>query len=228
MGMQDNVGTIGVVGLAGSKQQGEHTGRTAPHTPLHFCPTFPASTLASWCMLRLVSCIVRGVVAAASSRATYFPTQSAADLRPLLARWFHSSCAARMPTVGVNRDRLFEKLGKVYTDEQFEDLCFEYGIELDDVVRGQFARICLPLLPYLHACKLLLACVPWGGGKGATSSATEAAAAAAPATALRTSAPATPLRTPTSALYTAPRRRQRRRWCARSSTRGQTRSKVTH
>eukprot|EP00198_Chlamydomonas_reinhardtii_P009784 XP_001699121.1 predicted protein [Chlamydomonas reinhardtii] len=38
-----------------------------------------------------------------------------------------------MPTVGVNRDKLFEKLGKVYTDEEFDHLCFEYGIELDDV-----------------------------------------------------------------------------------------------
>ncbi|KAG2429166.1 hypothetical protein HYH02_014101 [Chlamydomonas schloesseri] len=38
-----------------------------------------------------------------------------------------------MPTVGVNRDKLFEKLGRVYTDEEFDQLCFEYGIELDDV-----------------------------------------------------------------------------------------------
>lgn len=38
-----------------------------------------------------------------------------------------------MPTVGVNRDKLFEKLGRVYTDEEFDHLCFEYGIELDDV-----------------------------------------------------------------------------------------------
>eukprot|EP00195_Chlamydomonas_chlamydogama_P013016 CAMPEP_0202900502 /NCGR_PEP_ID=MMETSP1392-20130828/11868_1 /ASSEMBLY_ACC=CAM_ASM_000868 /TAXON_ID=225041 /ORGANISM="Chlamydomonas chlamydogama, Strain SAG 11-48b" /LENGTH=638 /DNA_ID=CAMNT_0049586901 /DNA_START=124 /DNA_END=2041 /DNA_ORIENTATION=+ len=38
-----------------------------------------------------------------------------------------------MPTVGVNRDKLFEKLGRTYTDEEFDQLCFEYGIELDDV-----------------------------------------------------------------------------------------------
>eukprot|EP00879_Flechtneria_rotunda_P032053 GHRR01035203.1.p1 GENE.GHRR01035203.1~~GHRR01035203.1.p1 ORF type:complete len:572 (+),score=172.97 GHRR01035203.1:80-1795(+) len=38
-----------------------------------------------------------------------------------------------MPVVGVNRDRLFEALGRKYTDEQFDQLCFEYGIELDDV-----------------------------------------------------------------------------------------------
>ena len=38
-----------------------------------------------------------------------------------------------MPTVSVGRDNLFKELGKVYTDEEFEDLCFEFGIELDDV-----------------------------------------------------------------------------------------------
>ncbi|KAK9278106.1 hypothetical protein L1049_027664 [Liquidambar formosana] len=38
-----------------------------------------------------------------------------------------------MPTVSVGRDRLFEALGKTYTQEEFEDLCFQFGIELDDV-----------------------------------------------------------------------------------------------
>ncbi|GAB4814215.1 hypothetical protein N2152v2_001261 [Parachlorella kessleri] len=38
-----------------------------------------------------------------------------------------------MPVVSVHRDKLFEALGRVYTEEEFEDLCFEYGIELDDV-----------------------------------------------------------------------------------------------
>mmetsp|Transcript_25811 Transcript_25811/g.55292 ORF Transcript_25811/g.55292 Transcript_25811/m.55292 type:complete len:614 (-) Transcript_25811:278-2119(-) len=38
-----------------------------------------------------------------------------------------------MPTVSVVRDELFRELGKTYTDEEFEDLCFEFGIELDDV-----------------------------------------------------------------------------------------------
>jgi phenylalanyl-tRNA synthetase beta chain len=39
-----------------------------------------------------------------------------------------------MPTVSVARDRLFERFGRTYTDEQFEELCFDFGIELDDVV----------------------------------------------------------------------------------------------
>ena len=38
-----------------------------------------------------------------------------------------------MPTVGLNRDDLFERLGKTYTQEEFELLCFEFGVELDDV-----------------------------------------------------------------------------------------------
>lgn len=38
-----------------------------------------------------------------------------------------------MPTVGVYRDDLFARLGKDYSQEEFELLCFEFGIELDDV-----------------------------------------------------------------------------------------------
>ncbi|KAI3460664.1 hypothetical protein Pfo_017327 [Paulownia fortunei] len=43
-----------------------------------------------------------------------------------------------MPTVSVGRDRLFQALGRTYSkqlcsEEEFEDLCFKFGIELDDV-----------------------------------------------------------------------------------------------
>ncbi|KAJ0081802.1 hypothetical protein Patl1_11970 [Pistacia atlantica] len=38
-----------------------------------------------------------------------------------------------MPTVSVGRDRLYAALGKEYTQKEFEDLCFRFGIELDDV-----------------------------------------------------------------------------------------------
>ncbi|XP_061574753.1 phenylalanine--tRNA ligase beta subunit [Cololabis saira] len=38
-----------------------------------------------------------------------------------------------MPTVGVKRDLLFEALGKTYTDEEFDELCFEFGLELDEI-----------------------------------------------------------------------------------------------
>jgi phenylalanyl-tRNA synthetase beta chain len=38
-----------------------------------------------------------------------------------------------MPTVSVKRDNLFTLLGRTYTDEEFDELCFEFGIELDDI-----------------------------------------------------------------------------------------------
>ena len=39
-----------------------------------------------------------------------------------------------MPTISVNRDLLFKNIGKTYSDKEFDELCFEFGIELDDVV----------------------------------------------------------------------------------------------
>uniref|UniRef100_A0AAX7U4U9 Phenylalanine--tRNA ligase beta subunit n=1 Tax=Astatotilapia calliptera TaxID=8154 RepID=A0AAX7U4U9_ASTCA len=38
-----------------------------------------------------------------------------------------------MPTVGVKRDLLFKALGRSYTDEEFDELCFEFGLELDEI-----------------------------------------------------------------------------------------------
>lgn len=38
-----------------------------------------------------------------------------------------------MPTVSVNRDMLNAALGKNYSDEEFDELCFEYGLELDEI-----------------------------------------------------------------------------------------------
>lgn len=38
-----------------------------------------------------------------------------------------------MPTLAVERDVLFEHLGRSYTDEEFDELCFEFGVELDEV-----------------------------------------------------------------------------------------------
>jgi len=39
-----------------------------------------------------------------------------------------------MPTVGVKRTLLFEALGQTFTEEEFDELCFEFGLELDEVV----------------------------------------------------------------------------------------------
>ncbi|XP_050069267.1 phenylalanine--tRNA ligase beta subunit [Anopheles maculipalpis] len=38
-----------------------------------------------------------------------------------------------MPTVGVKRDLLFKALGQTYTDDEFQKLCFEFGLELDEI-----------------------------------------------------------------------------------------------
>jgi len=40
-----------------------------------------------------------------------------------------------MPTIGVKKALLFDALGKVYTEEEFDELCFEFGLELDEVVK---------------------------------------------------------------------------------------------
>ncbi|KAK2582678.1 hypothetical protein KPH14_004952 [Odynerus spinipes] len=38
-----------------------------------------------------------------------------------------------MPTIGVKRDLLFKALGKTYSEDEFQNLCFQFGLELDDV-----------------------------------------------------------------------------------------------
>jgi phenylalanyl-tRNA synthetase beta chain len=38
-----------------------------------------------------------------------------------------------MPTVNVKRDLLMQKLGTNYSDEEFDELCFRFGIELDEI-----------------------------------------------------------------------------------------------
>nr|CAG4645431.1 EOG090X03QT [Lynceus sp. MCZ IZ 141354] len=38
-----------------------------------------------------------------------------------------------MPTISVQRDLLFTALGRTFTEEEFDELCFEFGIELDEV-----------------------------------------------------------------------------------------------
>ena len=46
-----------------------------------------------------------------------------------------------MPTVGVERDALFAALEQTYTEEEFEVLCFDFGVELDEVTsEAQMAR----------------------------------------------------------------------------------------
>ena len=40
---------------------------------------------------------------------------------------------ATMPTVAIERNALFTHLGRTYTDEEFDELCFEFGVELDEI-----------------------------------------------------------------------------------------------
>ncbi|GFV98051.1 phenylalanine--tRNA ligase beta subunit [Trichonephila clavipes] len=39
-----------------------------------------------------------------------------------------------MPTLSIKEELLFQKLGKRYSEEEFNELCFEFGLELDEVV----------------------------------------------------------------------------------------------
>ncbi|KAJ1422721.1 hypothetical protein B484DRAFT_398953 [Ochromonadaceae sp. CCMP2298] len=38
-----------------------------------------------------------------------------------------------MPNITLIRDHLFEAIGRTYTDEEFDELCFEFGVEVDGV-----------------------------------------------------------------------------------------------
>ncbi|KAK9470093.1 uncharacterized protein V1510DRAFT_383999 [Dipodascopsis tothii] len=47
-----------------------------------------------------------------------------------------------MPTVAVDKEDLYEALGRSYTTEEFDNLCFEFGIELDeDTSQGELAVV---------------------------------------------------------------------------------------
>jgi len=47
-----------------------------------------------------------------------------------------------MPTIGVNRDELLKALEEPnMTEEAFDELCFEFGVELDEVVKEDDGRI---------------------------------------------------------------------------------------
>lgn len=37
-----------------------------------------------------------------------------------------------MPTISVDKEDLYKAIGKTYTTEEFDELCFEFGIELDE------------------------------------------------------------------------------------------------
>lgn len=47
-----------------------------------------------------------------------------------------------MPNVNVLKNELFDKIGRKFTDQEFEDLCFQIGFELEigDAVEMQMTR----------------------------------------------------------------------------------------
>ena len=38
-----------------------------------------------------------------------------------------------MPTLSVKKSLLYEKVGKSFTDDEFDEICFQFGIELDEI-----------------------------------------------------------------------------------------------
>ncbi|AOA63852.1 Phenylalanine-tRNA synthetase subunit beta, cytoplasmic [Komagataella phaffii CBS 7435] len=45
-----------------------------------------------------------------------------------------------MPTVAVDKEDLYQLLGRSYTTEEFDELCFEFGIELDEDTTNDCAK----------------------------------------------------------------------------------------
>lgn len=46
-----------------------------------------------------------------------------------------------MPVVACDKEELFSRMGREYTQSEFEDLCFEYGIELDEVTSARKMKL---------------------------------------------------------------------------------------
>ena len=67
-------------------------------------------------------------------------TTASASSEPGKAHRISGSCIHKrtflqlpnMPTISVDKAALFEALGRSYTTEEFDELCFEFGIELDE------------------------------------------------------------------------------------------------
>ncbi|KAG6336688.1 hypothetical protein ID866_2395 [Astraeus odoratus] len=60
-----------------------------------------------------------------------------------------------MPTVPVDKADLFERLGKQYTTEEFDKLCFEYGLELDEDTTEEVEQAIKNGLPAERPYKLI-------------------------------------------------------------------------
>jgi phenylalanyl-tRNA synthetase beta chain len=56
-----------------------------------------------------------------------------------------------MPTISVDKVALYKALEKEYTTEEFDELCFEFGIELDGDENGEL-KIEIPANRYDMLC----------------------------------------------------------------------------
>jgi len=54
-----------------------------------------------------------------------------------------------MPNITLIRQHLFEAIGRTYTDKEFDELCFEFGVEVDDV-ETETIEVCMHALHALH------------------------------------------------------------------------------
>ena len=36
-----------------------------------------------------------------------------------------------MPVVNIEKDRFFKSLGKTFSNDEFEKICFEFGVEVE-------------------------------------------------------------------------------------------------
>ena len=86
-----------------------------------------------------------------------------------------------MPTVNVKRGLLFQLLGRAMSDKEFDDLCFQYGIELDSVVDNNAEAAAAAAIAAVAIAPAKAVKAPKGD---AASSASSAPAAAAPAAAV--------------------------------------------
>ena len=57
-----------------------------------------------------------------------------------------------MPTITVHRESLWRELGQRMTEEEFDNLCFEFGIELDEVLEDGNYKIDIPANRYDLLC----------------------------------------------------------------------------
>jgi hypothetical protein len=81
-----------------------------------------------------------------------------------------------MPNITLIRSHLFEAIGRSDTDKEFDELCFEFGVEVDDVAkevievhsRALFMYVACDDILMNNTCWVLACVVYWNRSKGRT------------------------------------------------------------